>query len=199
MQESIKSKTGTIRGKKNAVRARLEVLTSEDYLKQQEKNLKVQMYEDEKKHRRLVVYITSNSIIRKTQSECASIIKLFENMRLKIQRRDIYLEPGLHEELEERAPGQQVPVVFADGMLLGNVEEVLKMNELGTLKDLLKGFEIAPIDDCPSCGGAGYVTCSWCQGSKKSIRNPFTGKTGHANVLKCTVCNPLGLTRCQKC
>ena len=40
-------------------------------------------------------------------------------MRLKVHRKDIYLEPGLNEELEERVPHMQVPVVFADGMLLG--------------------------------------------------------------------------------
>ena len=30
--------------------------------------------------------------------------------------------------------------------------------------------------DCGQCGGRGFITCTWCSGSKKSISNRF-GRT----------------------
>lgn len=193
----IRSKTGTIRGKRNAVRAKLEVLTGEGFLV--EKSLAKKLYEEEKKAHRLVLYLTTNSVIRTTFDACASIIKLFEHMRLKVYRKDVFLDPNLSAELSERASGLKVPVVFADGILLGDQDKVLEQNEDGKLKLILKGFEVAPAVDCRGCGGAGYVTCTWCQGDKKSLQNNFLGKNSHQNVLQCTACTANGLMRCPVC
>ena len=43
-----------------------------------EKSLAKKLYEEEKKAHRLVLYLTTNSVIRTTFDACASIIKLFE-------------------------------------------------------------------------------------------------------------------------
>jgi glutaredoxin domain-containing cysteine-rich protein 1 len=90
-----------------------------------------------------------------------------------------------------------------EGNLLGGADTVLEMNETGKLKEVLKGFEVQPAAGCQGCGGAGYITCGWCQGSGKSLKNPFAGKQGHdvglTDVLKCTVCNANGLQRCPVC
>ena len=80
---------------------------------------------------------------------------------------------------------------------------VLEMNETGKLKEILKGFAVQPVHGCTGCGGAGYITCNWCQGSGKSTKNPFAGhkgaEVGMTAVLKCTVCNENGLQRCPVC
>jgi hypothetical protein len=52
----------------------------------------------------------------------------------------------------------KIPVVFANGNLLGGADEVLQMNETGKLKEILKGFEVAAVANCEACGGAGYGT-----------------------------------------
>ena len=59
-------------------------------------------------------------------------------------------------------------------------------------------YEKSPSRTCTSCGGAGYTTCTWCQGSTKSMSNPFKKHT-EMNVLKCTVCNKNGLVPCKLC
>eukprot|EP00039_Didymoeca_costata_P010099 m.134992 g.134992 ORF g.134992 m.134992 type:complete len:207 (+) comp14707_c0_seq7:290-910(+) len=193
----IKSKVGTIRGKKNAVRAKLEILTGKELVR--DKPVQKQLYDDELEGRKLVVYTTTNAVIRTTFDRCTSILKLFENMRLKVYRKDVYLDPKLINEMQLRAPGHEVPVVFVNGALLGNAEQVLELNEIGKLKEILAGFEVAPEKNCSRCGGAGYITCTWCQGSLKSLKNPYSGKDVNMNVLKCTLCNSNGLQRCTQC
>lgn len=42
---------------------------------------------------------------------------------------------------------------------------VLGYNERGELSQILNGFEEKPDQDCTSCGGAGWITCTWCHGT----------------------------------
>lgn len=197
----IRSSKGTIRGKRNAVRASLEVLTGEQMMKG--KVLQKKMYDDERLGRKLVMYTTTNTVIRSTFDTCSSLLKLFDIMRLKVFRNDVYMDPGLLDELKERAPNQAIPCVFVNGNLLGGSKEVLEMNETGKLKEILKDFAVQPTEGCKDCGGAGYITCTWCQGSGKSVKNPFDGHQGQevglTSFLKCTVCISNGLQRCPTC
>ena len=39
---------------------------------------------------------------------------------------------------------------------------------------MIKGFEKDKGKKCGTCGGARYINCTWCQGSKKSLQNPFS-------------------------
>ena len=42
------------------------------------------MYDDERLGKKLVMYTTTNTVIRKTFDVCSSLLKLFEIMRLKV-------------------------------------------------------------------------------------------------------------------
>lgn len=42
-------------------------------------------------------------------------------MRVKVHRKDVYLDPAHADELQLRCPGCEVPMVFAAGILLGIV------------------------------------------------------------------------------
>ena len=101
--------------------------------------------------------------------------------------------------------GLEVPVVFASGVLLGDAAKVLYLNETGELKSLMRGYAEAPSGDCQICGAAGYINCTWCQGSGKSMSTNFdTANTAIAGgtkalSLKCSLCNENGLQRCPEC
>lgn len=74
-----------------------------------------------------------------------------------------------------------------------DAETIKRLNENGQLKAMLEGFEERPSQDCGECGGVGYVPCRWCQGSKKSLSNPFEKTDRSKRALKCTLCNEIGL------
>eukprot|EP00037_Helgoeca_nana_P003397 m.39941 g.39941 ORF g.39941 m.39941 type:complete len:718 (+) comp13808_c1_seq1:62-2215(+) len=188
---------GEIRGKRNAVRAKLEVMMERTKPIDEKAAWLQGLFEEENACGALVMYTTSNTVIRQTYSTCNEILKLFDLMRLKIRKRDVYLDTKVAAELQERCPGASVPVVFASGVLLGNATKILELNETGELKRLLKGYADAPTADCGACGGVGYVVCTWCQGSLKS-RTISTGPRSNAE-LRCTVCNENGLQRCPRC
>jgi len=74
------------------------------------------------------------------------------------------------KELEERLPGSSVPQIFVNGLHFGDHTKVMQLNETGDLKRLLAGFQERPNQDCTSCGGIGFVNCTWCRG--EAIRLP---------------------------
>ena len=84
-------------------------------------------------------------------------------------------------------------------MHIGGLDAIHQLNEAGELSRMLKGFEHRSAVVCGTCGGAGYIPCKWCQGSKKSISHAFSGKNAQTVSLKCTVCNENGLQRCDNC
>lgn len=193
---SIKSMTGTIRGKKNGVRAKLEVITGRTLLN--DKTSLQLMFDEEHKKKSLVLYTSTNAVIRNSFERCNSVLKLFDLLRLKVERRDLYLDSKFASELTERAPELEVPVVFASGVLLGDATKVMQLNETGELKKILRGYVEAPSGQCNVCGGAGYITCTWCQGSTKSIQTSFESKEKNL-ALRCSLCNENGLQRCPAC
>ena len=75
------------------------------------------------------------------------------------------------------------------------VNYIRKLEEVSP-QFLLQRIKVNESGECGQCGGRGFITCTWCSGSKKSISNRF----GRAVVsLKCTCCNENGLMRCTAC
>jgi len=59
--------------------------------------------------------------IRSTVGDCRVIRSIFENHRLKVDERDIFMEKKYQAELDSRlkTEGAQVPQVFINGVWLG--------------------------------------------------------------------------------
>ena len=86
--------------------------------------------------------------------------------------------------------------VFINGKHVGGQREIFTLNETGQLEGLLEALDVERLVDmssCSTCGGAGYITCWWCQGDKTSVSTMFDSH------LKCTVCEENGLVRCPNC
>ena len=92
-----------------------------------------------------------------------------------------------------------------DGLTLlfaaaAGLDEAVRMNDDGQLKILTADCEKQrPGPKCTTCGGFGYVMCSWCQGSMKSRKHGFTEDSKKSTYLRCTVCNENGLQPCGSC
>ncbi|EGD76880.1 hypothetical protein PTSG_08227 [Salpingoeca rosetta] len=195
---SIRSTTGTIRGKRHGVRAKLEVLTHRGVALQDDELSRI--YEEERDGS-IVVYISGVQAVRETFQRCEDIKKLLYNLRLKVVYKDISLDAGYASELKKRCgAGATVPQVFVNGIHFGDYKRVMEMNEAGELQPTLQGFEQEkPVEECSACGGRGFINCTWCQGSKKSIAHPFDHSGSQNKALRCTVCNEIGLIRCPRC
>ena len=187
----------SIRGKRNAVRAKLEVISGGD--REFESELLEKLYHEEKVDK-VVAYVTSLDAVRKPFDDCNAVLKLMELLRLKVQVKNVYLEPRFRQELEERLPGGRVPHLFVKSYCVGGLDAVEQLNDSGELSKLTRGCKqrAAGAGKCTSCGGFGYVLCTWCQGSTKSRSHNFADDP-LKNTLKCTVCNQNGLVQCTKC
>lgn len=187
-QTEIVGPTGTVRGFKNIIRQRKEFLRMSfvgETLQENEEG-------------KIIVYTTSMGGIRSTVEECAYIRKLFDNLGLKVDERDIFMHKDYQCQLDKRLGIQNasVPYVFINGNPLGGVKELEHLNETGELKSLLENFERRNSAVCQSCGGFRYINCAQCHGSKRSRK---TRISRHISVLRCTSCNENGLQRCQVC
>ena len=67
------------------------------------------------------MYTTSMGGIRSKVEECAYIRKLFDNLALKVDERDIFMHKNYQSELDMRLAIQNasVPHVFVNGVPLG--------------------------------------------------------------------------------
>lgn len=70
---------------------------------------------------KIVVYTTSMGGIRSTIKECAYIRKLFDNLGLRVDERDIFMHKDYQCQLDKRLGIQNasVPHVFVNGISLG--------------------------------------------------------------------------------
>jgi hypothetical protein len=100
--------------------------------------------------------------------------------------------PSQHQKVSAACKGHG-PLCFYQGWA-----EIEQMADQGRLAKALAGYEERPTADCKTCGGEGYIICSWCQGSKRSLRHGFAHNVKDAS-LKCTVCNENALQRCPDC
>ena len=67
------------------------------------------------------MYTTSMGGIRSKVGECAYIRKLFDNLGLKVDERDIFMHKDYQSELDRRLEieNASVPHVFVNGVSLG--------------------------------------------------------------------------------
>ncbi|EDQ89908.1 uncharacterized protein MONBRDRAFT_16956, partial [Monosiga brevicollis MX1] len=146
----------------------------------------------------IVLYTSSFSVVRAVGQACRQMRSLFQGYRVPFEERDMALSKDIQEELSERAPGVQPPVVFFNGDLLGDASTVERMHETGKLAALLAPVprtELGQHGVCGECGDRRFVPCTWCGGDKRSMTAHF----GDMVALRCTACNENGLMRCSAC
>eukprot|EP00043_Microstomoeca_roanoka_P013455 m.131748 g.131748 ORF g.131748 m.131748 type:complete len:751 (+) comp15755_c0_seq1:154-2406(+) len=190
------SGTRTIRGKKHGVRKTLQHLQAATKMLSSDELSRI--FDMEAKSKRIVLYITTTTGVRETFQACEEIKAIFYNLRLKVEIRNIAMDRQAKQELEKRLPGAIVPQAFLEGVHLGDAATIKRLNETGELRSRLQDCEERPTKDCSTCGGQGYILCTWCQGSKRSIRHAFAHSTKEAS-LRCTLCNENALQRCPDC
>lgn len=209
----LRSSTGDVRGRKNSVRSALGQYNANDKVTP---GLDERLYHAEK-NKTVVLYVTSLEAVRTTFNNCTAMLKLFENLMLKVQVKDVHYEPSYFQELAERLmllqkpnadgsmpPPPQVvlPQLFINGVHVGGLDKVRQMNDCGELKQATAGFDQRTKIVCGTCGGCGFVPCAWCQGSNRSTTNNFIKDRnvhGSGQYLKCTICNKNGLQECPAC
>ncbi|XP_031570667.1 glutaredoxin domain-containing cysteine-rich protein 1-like [Actinia tenebrosa] len=191
-KEEIVGPTGTVRGFKNIIKDRKKHLSKAGSM------TALSEANEDSESRKIIFYSTSMGGIRSTIANCQNIRKIFQNLRLKVDERDIFMHKEYQAELDNRVgmEGTAVPQVFVNGHLLGGTKEITELNELGQLKSLLSDFEKLNGSVCETCGGYEYVNCTSCKGSKTSRKTRISREI---SVLKCTVCNENGLQRCPTC
>lgn len=138
-EQDIVSARGTIRGRKNRVRAGLANFENPKALEKVSRNNSsvkkgggaqfAGNFHDfilsqlNVERGTVVVYVTSFRGVRATFEECRYILDLFHNLRIRVAVKDIYMHQFYHKELEERLKhvyGQVgVPQVFIGGQHLG--------------------------------------------------------------------------------
>jgi len=204
--DSIVAPGGTVRGVKGKVRKTLKNLFGPESNTKFETPLQERLYGQETG--KIVVYITSVQVNRSVFEQCKSVLRIFEMLRLKICVKDIQMDSRFIAEMEERMPGSMVPQIFVSFLHIGGADRIQELNETGQLAAMFPGFEQRSATTCGICAGYGYIACSWCQGSKKSLVHNFglgvwqqEGSLGGSGMgsLKCTVCNENGLQRCESC
>lgn len=144
----------------------------------------------------VVLYTTSLRGIRKTFDDCNSVRGLLQSFRLDVDERDISMHMGFRNELRELMGGKPVPVprLFVKGRYIGGAEDVLQLHEEEKLAELLEGLpksqSLGRI--CDGCGGARFVPCLECSGSRKVVN-------ADQEVVRCPDCNENGLIQCPIC
>eukprot|EP00042_Codosiga_hollandica_P028284 m.147561 g.147561 ORF g.147561 m.147561 type:complete len:399 (-) comp52730_c0_seq35:31-1227(-) len=186
---------GHVRSRLDAIQARFAVesltFTEKWALSLAEQEAEVALVQGYK----LVLYTTSVSVVKQTKYACENVRRILQTHRVAFEDRDISMDAEYAEELAARTPNRKVPQLFLNGVHIGNHETVEIWNETGKLTNLFKDFKkLAGPDGSAQClcGGMGFLTCTWCSGSKKSMYTRF-------GALKCTACNENGLMKCSYC
>lgn len=190
-EKRIMSSRGSIRGFKNRVRAGIATFV--------EQNGFSRNYRQEEKGK-IIVYTTSMMVVREAADKCKAVRNILQTHMVRYEERDMFMSAENQKELRERL-GQSaicVPQVFADGVHIGNYDEIHKLNDTGELRCMFKNFtKIQVRSSCDKCGGYRYLPCTYCHGSKKSLhRNEFTEEFC---ALRCMQCDENGLVRCDEC
>lgn len=188
---TIRSAKGTVRGVKNRVRAGIATFLQ---INSTEKNYK------EKELGKVVVYTTTMGVLRETYQACMKVKQILRLLMVKFEERDVFMSSEYQAEIQERMRCNQilVPQVFVDGIHIGDVETIERLNETGELRRILKPYKSFDVcSTCQICGGYRLLPCQICKGSKKSVhRNHFTAEFV---ALKCMNCDEVGLVKCRSC
>ncbi|KAJ7959616.1 Glutaredoxin [Quillaja saponaria] len=139
----------------------------------------------------IVVYYTSLRVVRRTFEDCRAVRSIVRGFRVKIDERDVSMDPLYLEELQGILGNKNVtlPRVFIGGVYVGGVEEIKYLYESGELKKLIKALPVTDLNGCDFCEGFRFIVCEECNGSHKI----YTEKSGFTS---CTTCNMNGLIRC---
>ncbi|XP_078430739.1 glutaredoxin family protein [Wolffia australiana] len=148
--------------------------------------------EREGKGGEVVLYTTSLGGIRKTFEECNRVRVLLRGLRVEFEERDVAMHRAYREEMSAVAGGAAPPRLVVKGRVVGGAEEVLALHERGALRRLLRGVaaDRAGGAPCGGCGGAGFVVCGKCSGSRKVFDE---------KPKRCEHCNENGLVVCALC
>ncbi|KAL6010044.1 hypothetical protein ACLOJK_000475 [Asimina triloba] len=145
---------------------------------------------------RIVLYFTSLRGIRRTYEDCCSVRAILDGFRVAVDERDISMDSSFRRELQA-VVGQKtvaLPQVFVRGRHVGGAEEIRKLHESGELARMLEGFPVRePTEACDACGGARFVPCGNCSGSRKVFDEDTE------QLRRCQRCNENGLIRCPNC
>ncbi|KAI5064476.1 hypothetical protein GOP47_0021146 [Adiantum capillus-veneris] len=147
----------------------------------------------------VVLYTTSLRGIRKTFEDCNGLRSVLESFQVIVDERDVAMHQGFRNELREMMGNRPVPVprLFIKGRYIGGAEDVLQLHEEEELAPLLEGLprdRRGSTHPCDGCGGARFVPCLECSGSRKVV-DPDNGK----EVIRCPDCNENGLIQCPIC
>jgi len=197
--KQIISSKGTVRGVKNRVRDNILHFfsNSQDGKKHSSKSNEVN-WENNPDRGKVILYTTSLGFVRATQYECKYVKKMFHNLMVRFDERDLFVHPHFKDELQKKL-GRDIitlPQVFIDGKLIGGAKDVELMIENGTMKEALESVEkVSHAQSCSTCGGYKFISCSKCSGSGKSRRTRFSREI---NSLKCSACTK-GIISCPEC
>ncbi|KAJ7562677.1 hypothetical protein O6H91_03G080000 [Diphasiastrum complanatum] len=154
----------------------------------------------------VVLYFTSLQAIRKTFDDCKIVRLLLQGFQIKVDERDVAMHRAFKVELQDflrLSPVNQVPRLFIKGRYVGGAEEVVNLNEDGTLVRLLNDCpkQISK-EPCNGCAGVRFILCTNCNGSRKSVNQKeeeIQEDKDEAVEQYCQHCNEIGLIRCVKC
>ncbi|KAE8686653.1 hypothetical protein F3Y22_tig00111053pilonHSYRG00133 [Hibiscus syriacus] len=144
---------------------------------------------------RVVVYLTSLRVVRKTFEDCKTVRSILRGLRVPIDERDVSLDPSFLDELHGVIGRKSftLPLVFIGGRYIGGAEEVKRLHECGELKKLIGGLPLLMGSGvCDLCQGLRFILCPKCNGSHKI----YSKKLGFQS---CADCNTNGLIRCPSC
>ena len=65
--------------------------------------------------------MTSLGLIRSTQDDCRYVRRIFHNLMVKFEEKDLFVQPYFKEELQRRLDGEELtlPKVFVNGTIIG--------------------------------------------------------------------------------
>ncbi|KAL4323153.1 hypothetical protein GQ457_11G009630 [Hibiscus cannabinus] len=144
---------------------------------------------------RLVVYLTSLRVVRRTYEDCKTVRSILRGLRVPIDERDVSLDSSFLDELQEIIGRKSctLPLVFIGGTCVGGAEEIKRLHECGELAKLIGGLPLLMGSGvCDLCQGLRFVLCPKCDGSHKI----YSEKSGFRT---CGDCNTNGLIRCPSC
>lgn len=165
----------------------------------------------------VVLYTTSLRGVRRTFDDCERARQLVEAHCLvtgaELDERDISLHGDYLKELRELVGEEAaVPRLFVKGRYVGGVNEVVEFNETARLRLILKlardpAAAAAAAEGsghgrrvCGGCGGARFVPCLDCNGSRKVVLDDGGSRKGAAAAtVVCGRCNENGLVQCPLC
>jgi len=162
----------------------------------------------------VVLYTTTLHGVRRTFEDCERAREVVEACAEAagvgaVDERDVSLHGEYLRELRELAGDGAAapPRLFVMGRYVGGAEECVRLAESGRLREMMRwvkarGEACAAKDGrgCEGCGGARFVPCWECGGSRRKLVVVEGGGGGHQDqVERCAKCNENGLMMCPLC